>query len=419
MRKEVNVKCYVLEIDKSAEKDDTLEHVKINLIYKETYNDFVKYVIDYFSSTRSALNGVERIYRQGAEIRPQFKGPKKSFEKPAIGLAISIVSYDKTRDEFKCKPLNADEVKTVYKYEDDIAFKVAKDDLYNNIAWFIDRSQVYPFSMVRLFKILYNENMEKLVTFLRSRYEKYDQALGETIKHLKVPSKPSISIEDVKDEDTFIILYRCQRTFVSSVLTPGLLREAFSTGINKLIISNTVSYMLTYDEDIAFYYSMMLNYLAYRAKILGGKFVRDQYGRPVEAIKIAGLDWRGEDWQLRVAKLSREIHEEARSLLLNYLGLPDNLASFELIDNGLDVEVKSSLGERVGDVLLTMAREIKEIDDGFKIINEHVDQSKLSEAIRIVVEEDDDRSNNRGETKLKKDTKNKDNNNVNILDFFK
>ena len=240
MRKEVNVECYELEIDKNAEKDDTLEHVKTNIVYKGTYNDFIKQVTDYFSSARSSLDRVEIIYRQGAEIRPQFKGHKKSFEKPAIGLAISIVSYDKTRDELKFKSLNADEVKLAYKYEEDIAFKVVKDDLYNNIAWFIDLSQVYPFSIVRLFKILYNENMEKLITFLKSMYGKYGEALNETIKHLKVPSKPSISMEDVKDEDVFIILYRCQRTFVSSVLTPGILREAFSTGINKLIISNTV-----------------------------------------------------------------------------------------------------------------------------------------------------------------------------------
>ncbi|MFP3144865.1 MAG: hypothetical protein RXQ93_07635 [Caldisphaera sp.] len=419
MRKEVNVECYELEIDKNAEKDDTLEHVKTNIVYKGTYNDFIKQVTDYFSSARSSLDRVEIIYRQGAEIRPQFKGHKKSFEKPAIGLAISIVSYDKTRDELKFKSLNADEVKLAYKYEEDIAFKVVKDDLYNNIAWFIDLSQVYPFSIVRLFKILYNENMEKLITFLKSMYGKYGEALNETIKHLKVPSKPSISMEDVKDEDVFIILYRCQRTFVSSVLTPGILREAFSTGINKLIISNTVSYMLTYDEDVAFYYSMILNYLVYRAKMLGGKFILNQYGRPVEVIKNTDLEWRNKDWQIKVAELSKNIHKEARSLLLRYLGLPDNLTLFELIDNGLDIEAKNSLGERVGDVLLTMVREIKEIDDGFKIINNHVDQSKLREAIRMTLEENDTRSNNRGETKLKRDTKNKDNNNVNILDFFK
>jgi len=420
MRKEVNVECYELEIDKNAEKDDTLEHVKTNIVYKGTYNDFIKQVTDYFSSAGSSLDGVEIIYRQGAEIRPQFTGHKKSFEIPAIGLAISIVSYDKTRDEFKCKPLNADEVKLAYKYEEDIAFKVVKDDLYNNIAWFIDLSQVYPFSIVRLFKILYNENMEKLITFLKSMYGKYDKALNETIKHLKVPSKPSISMEDVNDEDTFIILYRCQRTFVSSVLKPEILREAFSTGINKLIISNTVSYMLTYDEDVAFYYSMILNYLVYRAKMLGGKFILNQYGRPVEVIKNADLEWRNKDWQIEVANLSKEIHKEekARSFLLKYLGLPDNLALFELIDNGLDIEVKNSLGERVGDVLLKMLEEIKEIKDSFEIINNHVDQSKLREAIRITLEENDTKSENKGKSKIKRNTKNKDNN-VNILNFFK
>ena len=177
--------------------------------------------------------------------------------------------------------------------------------------------------------------------------------------------------------------------------------------------------MLTYDEDVAFYYSMILNYLVYRAKMLGGKFILNQYGRPVEVIKNTDLEWRNKDWQIKVAELSKNIHKEARSLLLRYLGLPDNLTLFELIDNGLDIEAKNSLGERVGDVLLTMVREIKEIDDGFKIINNHVDQSKLREAIRMTLEENDTRSNNRGETKLKRDTKNKDNNNVNILDFFK
>jgi len=358
--KYADIECFELRTKKDFDKDERLDLSQVEVSFVEQYNEAILPLIEYFSHS-SELPGVEKIKRQGELIRPQFSGRRKKHEKIAIGLVTSIISHDASRGVFKCKPLNEDELKEFYKYSR-VEFEVLQSELFNNISWFIDLSQVYPFSVIRIFKILYNPDKKALESFLKTMYGKYSEALSETIGHLKVPEKPSI---DSSNTDIYIVLHRCQRAFVSSVLTPRIIKELLTQKINKLIFSNTVAYLVTSNENVAYYYSIILNYLVHSVKVFGGQFIINQYGRPVEAIRTAGLEWVNEDWQVNVAKLSKQIHEKARPVVLSLFKLPQNLPLFEVIDRGKDIEIKEKLGERSEQAFKALQNNLPELYEAF------------------------------------------------------
>jgi hypothetical protein len=377
----LNIDCFELKLKRSFDKDDKLDLVQIELIPVEKYHDTIELLTKYFSST-SELAGVEKIYRQGALVRPQFTGHKKKYEKPSIGLTVSVIFHDATRGIFRCRCLNVDELKKAYGY-DDVVFEVQQGGLINNISWFLELSQLYPFFIVRVFKILYNSNISVLRSFLKKVYEKYDKALNEMLKHLKIPDKPTIG-KELLHKDTYIVVYRCQRSFAAAVITPKIIRNMFTTGIDKLILSNTIAYLVTLNESIAYYYSIILNYLVYLVKEFKGTFILNQYGRPIDAIRSASLEWVGESWQIKVAELSKIVHEKAPPMILSELKLPKDLLIFELVDKGVDIDVKEKLGERVESILRILITAIPELREAFEIINSNVNKAMLREAIRKV-----------------------------------
>ena len=380
----VKIKGYILRTKGSLNKDDSLDQSLIEVEYIEDYEENIKYLMQYFSK-KSELLGIEKIYKQGSLIRPQFSGHKKKYENPAIGLTLSIGTYDKTRGVFKkCSPLNSSELIEKYNYRE-VEIVLNESELFNYLAWFVDLSQLYPFAIVRVFKIFYNEKDGELKSFLRGVYKDYKEALEITFEHLKIPRNPSITKNNI---DKYIVLYRCQRCFVSAVITPDVIREMFSKKIVKLIFSNTISYLITESSEIAYYYSTILNYLAYKVNELKGSYILNQYGRPVEAIKIAGLEWNEEDWQIRIAKLSKEIYAKARIIVLRYLGIPDTDSNysklFELVDEGRDIFIKNKLGAITVKVLEKLLTEIKELKQAFQIIDKHTKRENIKKSIEKV-----------------------------------
>ena len=382
--KTLNINGFELNLKKGFDKDDKLDLAHVELVFVEKYTDAIKPLLEYFSSS-SELIGIERVLRQGDLLRPQFSGHRKKYEDVAIGLAISIVHHDVVRGIFRGRPLNVDELKKVYGY-DDVVFEVAQENLLNNASWFLELSQVYPFSIVRVFKVLYNPNIVALQVLLKAVYGKYGKALSKTLKHLKVPSKPTLSRDEVERRDVYIVMYRCQRSFVAAVLTPAIIREMFVTGIDKLIISNTLAYLITRDENIAYYYATVLNYLVHAVKMLKGSFILNQYGRPVEAIRVANLEWGEEEWQFKVAELSRKASEKAHQIAFQSLNIAKDVKLYELIDRGIDIEIKDKLGERAYEVLQTLMHNVHEVSEAFRIINEKVDKNMLKEAVKKVAE---------------------------------
>jgi hypothetical protein len=382
--KTLNIDSFQLNLKKSFDKDDKLDLAYIELVFVENYTDAIKSLLEYFSGS-SDLVGVNKIARQGVLLRPQFSGHRKKYESVAIGLAISILHHDPIRGTFKGKPLNYDELKIAYGY-DDVVFEVPQSTLLDNSSWFLELSQVYPFSITRVFKVLYNSNKAYLKNFLNNVYKHYEKALYETLKHLKVPPKPNLSSSNLKGKDRYIVVYRCQRSFVSTVLTPTIIREMFTTGINRLIISNTLAYLITREEDVAYYYATVLNYLVNAVKRFNGSFILNQYGRPINAIKTANLEWNEEEWQFKVAELSKKTSEKVRQITLQSLNISKVTPLYELIDRGMDAMIKDKLGERAYEILHTLISTTPEVREAFKIINKKVDEKLLKEAIRKVSE---------------------------------
>lgn len=382
--KTLNIDSFQLNLKKGFDKDDKLDLAYIELVFVENYTDAIKSLLEYFSGS-SDLVGVNKIARQGVLLRPQFSGHRKKYESVAIGLAISILHHDPIRGTFKGKPLNYDELKIAYGY-DDVVFEVPQSTLLDNSSWFLELSQVYPFSITRVFKVLYNSNKAYLKNFLNNVYKHYEKALYETLKHLKVPPKPNLSSSNLKGKDRYIVVYRCQRSFVSAVLTPTIIREMFITGINKLIISNTLAYLITREEDVAYYYATVLNYLVNAVKRFNGSFILNQYGRPINAIKTANLEWNEEEWQFKVAELSKKTNEKVRQITLQSLNISKVTPLYELIDRGMDAMIKDKLGERAYEILQTLISTTPEVREAFKIINKKVDEKLLKEAIRKVSE---------------------------------
>ena len=376
--KEPAIRAYILRLQRELGKDNHLDEIKKHLILipqDKTYDDMLMEIIKYFSSA-STLSGVDKVYRQGVLIRPQFSGHRKRYEKPAIGLTVSILGYDKTRGTVVGVPLNVDELRGFYQV--DIKFVTSIQDILDHASWFIDLSQIYPFTIVRIFKILYSSN-QALRTFLRRIYGNYGNALRETFKHLKVPDSPTVTEKSTK----YLVLYRCQRSFVSSVISPDTLNSLFNTGIDKLILSNTVAYLLVSDALIAYYYSLILNYLVHKVNTFGGSFILNQYGRPIETIREADLEWYGYEWQVDIAELSSSIHEKVRPIILDYLKI-SNTSLYEVIDRGEDIKVKRSLGKRVPTLLNYLLSGMKELSEAFAVIDEHVDETRLRRGLRRV-----------------------------------
>ncbi len=377
MARQFDLECYRLLVYDRETKTYKLE-------YLGSYRESIRQVIEYFrhSPKLYRLKGVERVFRQGCIIRPQFTGNRKSYGRKAIGLTISISKTIKSREELVVRPLDCKEVSISYGYRDIVAY-IGIGSLYTNTAWFLDLSQIYPFTIVRFFKILYNRDKTAMEKLLNKLYSRYREALDETIKHLKTPRRPSLSRCDLSRR-IHLVVYRCQRSFVSATIPYRLLDKLFNTGLDSLIISNTVSYLIVRKQCIAYYYSMILNYLVYKTIAYGRRFILNQYGRPLQAIRVARLEWSRADWKRKVASMSKDIHVKTRHVLLEKLGLPRNLEFFELIDRGRDSFVRQCLGVKISSILETLLDQVPEIEYVFRLIDRHTDRYLVEKALDYV-----------------------------------
>jgi hypothetical protein len=82
-----------------------------------------------------------------------------------------------------------------------------------------------------VFKVLYNPSIKTLQAFLKAIYGKYEKALNETLKRLKAPSKPTLSRDEVEKEDFYIVVYRCQRSFVKLSSKPFIFKVFVSLAL--------------------------------------------------------------------------------------------------------------------------------------------------------------------------------------------
>jgi len=103
----------------------------------------------------------------------------------------------------------------------------------------------------------------------------------------------------------YYVVYRSDRAFTGSIYKP--------TADN--IVHSNVAYIECRDENIAYYYVAILNYLAYLVVAAKRMFLRHQLAKPLLAIYLAGLSWNSIDEATRskVVELSKRLHEKAPS----------------------------------------------------------------------------------------------------------
>ncbi|MEM2204046.1 MAG: hypothetical protein QXI22_06795 [Sulfolobales archaeon] len=373
--------CGVVRLLRKLDDDSSLEpgSVEVRLL-PITLKDHVSSIMEYFSLGTITLEGIDLIRLEGSEVSPIFTGGRISTNRPIIPLAFTITSYESNNNSYIARPLS---LRKLIKDTNTHTFSMVEIRVRNirdHMAWYLARGSLYPFTIVRLFKIFYSPGGTKTSRdLLEKLYTSNREALANTLSILKVPPKPDIPCD--RDHKTYLVLYRGSRTFASSVLEPQVIRGACESG-GGIVIDHHVSYMITHNMDAAYYYSALLNYMVYKTRKLGlGAFIRDQFGRPLKAVKEAGLEWKGEQWQLDVARVSIKIHECARKAALEVLGLPDNTSLYELVDEGRDELVKRSLGVRVDRVLRALEERCG-FNNIARSIDDRMDAQKLAQILR-------------------------------------
>jgi len=373
--------CGVVRLLRKLDDDSELEpgSVEVSLL-PITLKDHVSHIMEYFSLGIITLEGIDRIRLEGSEVSPIFTGGRISVNRPIIPLAFTITSYESNDNSYIARPLGLRKSVKGTNTDTISRAEIRVKNIMDHMAWYLARGSLYPFTIIRLFKIFYSSGGTKtLRDLLEKLYASNREALTNTLSILKAPPKPDIPCD--RDHNAYLVLYRCSRAFASSVLEPRVIRDVCRSG-NGIIIDHHVSYMITYNMDAAYYYSALLNYMVYETRKLGlGAFIRDQFGRPLKAIKEAGLEWKGEQWQLDVARTSTKIHECARRTALEVLGLPDDIPLYELVDKGRDELVKRSLGVRV-DRVIRVLEERCGFNSIARSIDDRIDVQRFAEILR-------------------------------------
>jgi len=273
---------------------DLIELRKLNM----TYGNYIVPSISYFSEDMEAIArrlGVRRIISMGGFIRGILGGElgRQQF----AGLVLE--EYREVNGEFEFKLSRTSR-----------PLRVLKDWLgqYNVYVYeLVYGGEINPFRLCRLLPILLSERGRKrLSEFLKKAVEVNKRGLTnedigkiyKLIDKFKQPSSP-----ETLNTSFYYVVYRCDRMFTATIVRPG----------PEIILHSNVSALECEDENQAFYYTAVLNYLVYKAVKEGRRFIRHQYARPALAIVVAGLEWSSVNRSVKdkVIKLSKALSQKA------------------------------------------------------------------------------------------------------------
>jgi len=312
-----------------------------------SYEDTLEPLIEYMGGILGGLSGVDKIYLEGDVVSPELSRD---------GRYISILFCLRSiyRGSTHISPLGMD----------DLVFSV-DDSIIGVVSAVLTRPSIYPFLVVRLFKMLFAG--VKTPDLLRRVYGSARTLLNTTLSRLKVPRRSSIDPSELSNgsgSGRYIVVYRCQRSYVSSVIEPGDLAKILGESASGLILDHHVASLHTSDKEAAYYYAAVFNLMVYLIeKHRLGRLARDQFGRPLLAIKRSGLEWRDLEWQREVAKISEEIHGK-RGELLEILGLRRDLEIFKLVDGCEDNKIIKTLrGKRVSRIFGYISKYMENISE--------------------------------------------------------
>lgn len=285
---QVTCKKITVSFKRQYSKSLHLSDVDIKVVNEENYEQYSKEIeeyLNYSSKEIAEILKVEKVVPMGYYIRGLFGGERKKGAPKYAGLTFSIKKYDETAQQYFIQLSGTNN-----------PIKISAH--YLKYAKLIYLSNVLPFYKRELFYILLPENQDiksylELIRDLASKedYEKIDLLIKEVI----FPNTYSLL-----SSNYFYVFSRCEGYPVAFVYKPQS---------EKVIIESHVSYLVSKEKEKAFYYSAALNYISKNMAVQRHVSKRAY----IEIIK-RGLEWRGEEWQIEVAKLSEALHNKAEEI---------------------------------------------------------------------------------------------------------
>ncbi len=314
--------------------------------FNKSYSEYVAPNIAYFSKDANSLAiglDVSRVIPKGLYIMGIYGGEKKRDKVNYAGMILQ--KYRFTNNEFEFKLHNTSKVISVPKnWLERHGIKIYK---------LVYVGEINPFKLKRLPRILLSDlGAEEFKRFLDKTIVANRRRLSSTdidnIRHLINEVKQPNTIGTLNTNRIYVI-YRTDRAFTACTLEPG----------EDTVLHSTCSAIECSNRDQAYYYTAILNYLAYKVIERRRIFIHHQYARPVFAIILAGLDWK-----------NMKLSDERRSEIIS---LSRRLSS--------TIPVKKFRNQKAAILDLLNYREFVKLT---RIIDEVVNNHMLEEALNMV-----------------------------------
>jgi hypothetical protein len=285
-------------------KDMRLNEVKeflSTIHYGMNYDKYIEPGLLYFTEDIDKLKrelGVDKIIPKGLYIMGVYGGEERGEEGKYAGLALEQYHMDDAVFRFK-----------LFNTRDELVVQLELMKKHGiDVYRVVYIGEINPFRLNRyLYVLLSRKGEDDLRQFLREALkinkrnvsEDTQRKIENLINELKQPST-IVTFNTSK----YYMVYRCDRAFTACVIIP---KEG------NIIATSNVGYIECSDADMAYYYSAVLNYLAFKVIEHRRTFNRHQYARPLLAVLIAGLSWGSldEETRMRIVKLSKVLHDKA------------------------------------------------------------------------------------------------------------
>jgi hypothetical protein len=289
------------EYNKSLSLDEIRDYLIIRP-YGKSYEEYIKPGLLYFTEDLNTLArelGVDRIVPTGLYISGIYGGEKKEGEEEYAGLVVLEHGVEGTVFKFK-----------LYNTSDELAVPVDYLKKYGvKVYRMIYVGEINPFRVYRYLDTILSERGEAMLKkFLEEALKLNERGISvETYnkirKLINKLQQPGVIRPLIRDRFYYVV-YRRDRAFTAATIKPMS---------DDIIIKEEVGYIETRSEDVAYYYTAILNYLAFKVIEFKRTFIRTQYGKPVLAVYIAGLSWNSMDKETRdrIVELSKRLHEKA------------------------------------------------------------------------------------------------------------
>ena len=316
-------------------KNKNLEEIKDLLKEEElklSYDDYIAPMIIWTTANTERIArelSVLRVVPKGGYIMGLFGGEKKKGKHKYAGLIVK--QYDKKNEEVSIKLCN---LTKSYNVQIDLM-----DEYGVDVYKIYYRGLVNPFSCRTYNVLLSKKGDEYLKKFLKAFVEyNRNKMLQKDLDYLNTLITELKASIDIFNENHYYVIYRCQRTFSACV----------PTDLTKAVSTSNIAYLECENQDQAYYYAGVLNYLAYKVIESRRSFIRDQYARPVIAIIVAGLSWKtvSDNIKREISNLSNQLsskitwkrYPDQRRAFMQLAEMPEFRKIVETLDNCVDEE---------------------------------------------------------------------------------